>query len=593
VPDPVSPLVELAKLTYQLTYQQFLAAGIERTLKELEFHGVETSGERFLSARLNELLGKATVIMSALRDAETSEASTQQLSMLRETIEDVDWEIASETYDVLRTDEERRARNLVASCSQADEYEKLFTEAYAQIEEANRRGVRLAREAKYVGGTIESIKKVKRAVESKAYRDVPRLLESAVAAVNQAPEKIGSTLAKKEQLEDCLKIIRDRVEKSRPFSTQADLLLLHSRSTDSVDYTVLLRTPSRPGTHGVNIQGSSTLVEQDRSEFSQKVADIAKAIQTASARGVSAFPLDGTVEPSEPQAEDQIRILGDLLCRLVLPEDMQRYLPDNPSSITITTNDLQLPWELMCFGDKILCLEQPVSRMPMGYAIPKKVKDRIPRDQKRFLLMWSDPQNNLKFVRKEIENIAGALECEPGTEVEVIEGVTGRQLNDHLLNSDRYDVIHYAGHAYFDDARPERSSLLVHTDGSTGNLAKYERYFAQKIRRLLKGQPLAFLNACETGHAAPERNEDYTLRTPAEGLASAFVYAGALGCVGSLWPVQDKCAADFAIAFYRQLLDGETLGEAMRQARMNVRARYPNSATWATFMLYGDPTFRL
>jgi hypothetical protein len=593
VSDPVSPLIELAKLTDQLTYEQLLAERIDKTLRELEFHGRETSGERFLATRLSELLLNATMILNALRDAETSEESVQQLVKLRETIGDVDWEIAAETYDVIRADEGRRAQDLVALGAQADEYERLFTEAYAQIEEANRRGVRLAREAKYVGGTIECIKKVKRAVESKAYRDVPRLFESALAAVNQAPEKIGSALAKKEQLEACLKVIRERVEKSRPFSTQADLLLLHSRATTCVDYTVLLRTPSRPGTHGVNIQGSSKLVEEDRSDFSQKITGIAKAIQTASARGASAFPLDGSPESEAPQVEDQIRVLGELLCRLVLPEDMQRYLRENPSSITITTNDLQLPWELMCFGNNILCLEQPVSRMPMGFAIPKTVKDRIPRDQKRFLLMWSDPGDTLRFVRNEIKSIAEALKSEPGTEVEVMEGVTGRDLNTLLLNSDRYDVIHYAGHAYFDEANPDQSALLVHSDGSARKSGKSERFFAQKIGRLVKGQPLVFLNACETGSVAPESQELYTLRTPAGGLASAFVYAGALGCVGSLWPVQDECAADFAIAFYRQLLDGETLGEAMRRARVHIRVTYPNSPTWATFMLYGDPTFRL
>jgi hypothetical protein len=42
-----------------------------------------------------------------------------------------------------------------------------------------------------------------------------------------------------------------------------------------------------------------------------------------------------------------------------------------------------------------------------------------------------------------------------------------------------------------------------------------------------------------------------------------------------------------------QLLDGETLGEAMREARRQMRKNHPDSATWATFMLYGDPTFRL
>jgi hypothetical protein len=35
------------------------------------------------------------------------------------------------------------------------------------------------------------------------------------------------------------------------------------------------------------------------------------------------------------------------------------------------------------------------------------------------------------------------------------------------------------------------------------------------------------------------------------------------------------------------------IGEAMRQARLKIRADHPNEITWAAFVLYGDPTYRL
>lgn len=80
---------------------------------------------------------------------------------------------------------------------------------------------------------------------------------------------------------------------------------------------------------------------------------------------------------------------------------------------------------------------------------------------------------------------------------------------------------------------------------------------------------------------------------PVVGLASAFVYSGAMGCVGSLWPVYDEAAAAFAIDFYRRVLDGDPIGEALRHARRTTRDRYPEGATWASYVLYGDPTYRL
>jgi CHAT domain-containing protein len=105
-----------------------------------------------------------------------------------------------------------------------------------------------------------------------------------------------------------------------------------------------------------------------------------------------------------------------------------------------------------------------------------------------------------------------------------------------------------------------------------------------------------FLNACQTGVTANETNPqsvgEYFWK-PAEGLASAFLYGGALGCVGSLWPVYDEPAAEFAVEFYNQVLEGQMIGEAMRRTRRSIKTKHPDSITWASFVLYGDPTFRL
>jgi CHAT domain-containing protein len=80
---------------------------------------------------------------------------------------------------------------------------------------------------------------------------------------------------------------------------------------------------------------------------------------------------------------------------------------------------------------------------------------------------------------------------------------------------------------------------------------------------------------------------------PAEGLASALVCGGALGCIGALWPVDDDAAAHFAIEFYNRVLEGHLVGEAIRRARRASIEQHGDQATWASFVLYGDPTFRL
>ena len=117
-------------------------------------------------------------------------------------------------------------------------------------------------------------------------------------------------------------------------------------------------------------------------------------------------------------------------------------------------------------------------------------------------------------------------------------------------------------------------------------------FYAQKIGRLLEGRPLVFLNACQSARAAnePTPNGFTYLQKPAEGLASSFIYGGALGCIGSLWPIFDEPAAQFAVAFYNEVLKGTMIGEAMRRARNKIKEQHPDSLTWAAFVLYGDPT---
>ena len=79
----------------------------------------------------------------------------------------------------------------------------------------------------------------------------------------------------------------------------------------------------------------------------------------------------------------------------------------------------------------------------------------------------------------------------------------------------------------------------------------------------------------------------------AQGLASAFVYGGAHACVGSLWPVFDDTARDFAVSFYDRLFHRQRVGQALAEARQQSRATNLDRLTWASYALYGDPLYRL
>jgi hypothetical protein len=427
------------------------------------------------------------------------------------------------------------------------------------------------------------------------------------------------------------------MEGVRSFAQRADLFLLRSgEAKDLVEYTVMLRQPG-----DVNIQDSSTVVRQDDLLMRGTVDEVTSRINRGLARAfeqgkspaappaaeapvaaegpavappVAAVPAGGeapaTAETdglrdarrvSSPGggaqgASEDVNDLADryggMMYRLFMPEQIQRYLADAPYSITLTTNELELPWELMRSDrseNKYLCLDRPVARMPTGHVSPNITDVARPGGKARFILI-ADPTQNLPGARREAEIIQQRLaeQWKDRIDITLLQGkdAQGARLNEVLYNG-TYDVIHYAGHAAFDENNPERSALLLSGD---------EIFLAQKIRRLLRGRPLVFLNACESGKTANEQEQAPQvgyLQKPAAGLASSFIYGGAKGCIGSLWPVYDDSAAEFAVAFYGRVLDGHMIGEAMRQTRIEIRQRFPRQITWASFVLYGDPTQRI
>ena len=76
-------------------------------------------------------------------------------------------------------------------------------------------------------------------------------------------------------------------------------------------------------------------------------------------------------------------------------------------------------------------------------------------------------------------------------------------------------------------------------------------------------------------------------------MTDAFLGAGARAVIGSLYRAPDAGARAFAEAFYRAVLDGQTLGEAMRVARKAVMGTPGCGPAWACFVLYGDPCLKI
>jgi hypothetical protein len=98
--------------------------------------------------------------------------------------------------------------------------------------------------------------------------------------------------------------------------------------------------------------------------------------------------------------------------------------------------------------------------------------------------------------------------------------------------------------------------------------------------------PLIFFNSCHSDRLG------FSL-TRLGSWGARLVHLGCGGFVGTLWPVTDAAASVFAQAFYRSMLEGRTIGEAILQARRQARACHPNDPTWLAYCCFADPMARI
>jgi tetratricopeptide (TPR) repeat protein len=100
----------------------------------------------------------------------------------------------------------------------------------------------------------------------------------------------------------------------------------------------------------------------------------------------------------------------------------------------------------------------------------------------------------------------------------------------------------------------------------------------------LRATELVVLPACDTGPSAAATG------TGLLALQRAFLQAGAAAVVASLWKVTDYHVKELLSEFYERVLAGEPRAEALRQAQLAVRGRYPDRPEyWGAFVCHGDP----
>ncbi|MEG3990011.1 CHAT domain-containing protein, partial [Microcoleus sp. S28C3] len=123
----------------------------------------------------------------------------------------------------------------------------------------------------------------------------------------------------------------------------------------------------------------------------------------------------------------------------------------------------------------------------------------------------------------------------------------------------------------------EQLKVLLKGDLGGSDLGSSERYvewregktadidkcltLAEIFRLRLKQCRLVVLSACETALIDTQNRSDYI------GLATGFLYAGAMGTLASLWAVNDLSTALIMVKFYEVLKPGVSIGQALHDTQ--------------------------
>ena len=282
---------------------------------------------------------------------------------------------------------------------------------------------------------------------------------------------------------------------------------------------------------------------------------------------------------------DEVGKFGEQLGDLLLPPAVRAALAGVRGAPLVVVHDAaasRWPWETLTIdGRSLACADGLVRRYAAEDLSVAKWHEERRLEPRLEMLLVVNPTEDLPGAEQEGERLLRAL---AGTDAVVTPLRGGEATRARLLDefrSGRYDVIHYAGHAYFDPASPASSGILC-----AGG-------------RVLSGSDLASLdalpalvcfNACESGRVRQAAHLQRALGR-GTGFAEAFLRGGVANFLGTWWPVSDAAAARFASVFYEQLMGGAAVGPALQAARNAVRRI--GSGDWANYLHYGTFDFRL
>lgn len=286
---------------------------------------------------------------------------------------------------------------------------------------------------------------------------------------------------------------------------------------------------------------------------------------------------------------DRLKEFGREIGESILTSEVLTVLPsikESPVVVVHDTSASQIPWETLHIDDWSPAVSCGLSRRYAAdnLSVAKWLEERK-YGKTLDLLLIVNPTDDLFGAEEEGTRIHGLFDSHSQVTITEFRGETATKKNLlKAFQSGKYDVIHYAGHAFFDEKEPSHSGILCHGR---------EVLSGVELSGLGNLPGLIFFNACEAGRLRGRPKKKDIKRQISEniGLAEAFLRGGVANYIGTYWPVGDRAAKKFAETFYPSLLEGKSISSSLLLARKAVEEI--NSIDWADYIHYGSPNFIL
>ena len=304
-------------------------------------------------------------------------------------------------------------------------------------------------------------------------------------------------------------------------------------------------------------------------------------------------------------SSQDVRNFGGEFAKQFLPQEIRTVLEAMKERHIVVVHDTlsaRIPWETLTINNWSPAVGAGLSRRYLADNLPIATwleERRLASSLK--LLLIVNPLGDLEGAEEEGDRIQKLAGASPGIEVTPLRhNEASRDAVLSALRSGSYDVVHYAGHAFFDPQRPGQSGLIC---------AHKEVLKGIDLAGLNNLPAVVFFNACEAGRvrggkeilATRNRSrKDKRAKAPkpasaqievSAGVAEALMRGGIANYISTYWPVSDSAAETFSANFYQSILAGNSLGASLLAGRKAILSG--KERDWADYILYGNFDFVL